>query len=99
MKNELITYRKITTVDQRSIPRRVKPHLCGDGGVNVHRYEWYLYQRLNQALADGKVYVVESEKNKQLKDDLISRKDWKSSRSRRLKHCVPPMRAPAPSII
>ncbi len=78
LKNELIAHGKITTMDQRSLPRRVKPYLCRDGEVNVHRYEWYLYQRLDQALTEGKVFVVESEKNKQLEDDLISRKDSKN---------------------
>lgn len=78
LKSELTAYNKVKAIDQRSLPKRVKPYLCQGGEINVQRYEWYLYQGLHQALADGKVYVVESGKHKQLEDDLISQKDWKN---------------------
>jgi TnpA family transposase len=76
---ELSSFRKIQSVDKRAIPKKLKPYLIKQDIVDINRYEWYLYQRLNQSIIKGEVYVTESEKHKRLEDDLISEKDWKNS--------------------
>ena len=76
--SELTSFREIRSVDKRTIPTKLKPYLIKDDVLDKKRYEWHLYQRVNNAIGKGGVYVTESEKNKRWEDDLISEKDWKN---------------------
>ena len=77
--SELTSFRQIRSVDKRTIPTKLKPYLIKDDIADKKRYEWHLYQRVNNSIGKGDVYVTESEKHKRLEDDLISEKDWNNS--------------------
>jgi len=48
-----------------------------EGNINRKRFEFYFYQRLDQQLHKQGIYLVNSDENRHLDDDLISKKDWK----------------------
>ncbi|MEZ9439111.1 Tn3 family transposase [Vibrio atlanticus] len=80
-REELLTNKKLTSMDLRLVTHSDLKHLVTDGDTNRVRFEFYLYRKISGMIDTGKVYVSESERNKRLEDDLIPLDVWKKDKA------------------
>ncbi|MEZ8306909.1 Tn3 family transposase [Vibrio splendidus] len=80
-RKELLTNKKLTSMDLRLVTHNDLEHLVNDGETNHVRFEFYLYRKISGMIESGKVYVSESERNKRLEDDLIPVDVWEKEKS------------------
>ncbi|WP_070962861.1 Tn3 family transposase [Vibrio sonorensis] len=80
-REELLTNKKLTSMDLRLVTHNDLEHLVNDGEANHVRFEFYLYRKIAGMIESGKVYVSESERNKRLEDDLIPADVWEKEKS------------------
>lgn len=75
-KQELVKHKKLLSADQRLISKADMDYIVEQGNVNFKRYEFFLYRQLSHLINNCKVYIIDSESNKRLEDDLIAKNDW-----------------------
>jgi hypothetical protein len=70
-KMQLLSDKKLQTMETSLIPKKHRPWLVAEDKVNSKRYEWLLYRQLTSRL-NGRVYLSNVTKYRALEDDLIA---------------------------
>ena len=70
-KVQLLSDKKLQTMEASLIPKKHRPWLVTEDKVNSKRYEWLLYRQLTSRL-NGRIYLSNVTKYRALEDDLIA---------------------------
>jgi len=80
-KNGTLHKTKASLFPLGTIPKSVQPYLFGKPPIKVldiDKYEFLLYQQLNNACEAGNIFIQDSNKYRNFDDDLVSESVWQN---------------------